>query len=181
MKTIRSFALLIVLLLSNYVSAPAEPGTLPVPDVSPHQLFYLQRSKDSNTVIYEANVAANQKLDPSKPVKVYWLRYAERGQREDLSSIQWQMAYGYSHKRSASGADAYNISLKAFGQRPFQVVYHQGKAVAMILINNQQACLQKVFVQLDPKAHLIPHVQFIELSGTDVATGQPVYERIVPN
>lgn len=65
---------------------------LPKPPVSPNLLFYLQRSKDSNTVVYEANVAANHTLDADKPVDVYWIRYAEDGQRKKLSALQWDKA-----------------------------------------------------------------------------------------
>ena len=155
-------------------------GELPTPVVSPNQLFYIQRSKDANTVIYEANLTTSQQLNPSKPVAVYWIRYAERSQREDLTHLQWQMAFGYRHKPAAESG-AYDISLNAFRQWPLRITYHSGKLVAMTLIMGRRACLQKVFVQLDSKTHLIPRVQFVELFGTDVATSQPVYERIIPN
>lgn len=179
MKPVRSFFTLMALLLWS-LRTQAGGETLSAPAASPHQLFYLQRSKDANTVIYEANLTNDRKLDASKPVQVYWMRYAERGQREDLSPVQWRMAYGYQHKPSSSESGAYDISLNAFRERPLHVAYHRGKPVAMTLINGQRACLQKVFVQVDPKAHLIPRVQFIELYGADATTGQPVYERIVP-
>jgi hypothetical protein len=180
MQTLCFFILLAALLRLGPSPVGVGPGYLPVPDDSPHRLFYLQRSKDRNTVIYEANVAANQKLNPRKPVQVYWIRYAEGGQREDLSRLQWQMAYGYTHKPSVSGSDDYELSLNAFGKRPLQVVFYQGKFVAMILIQGQRACLQKVFVQLNPDTRLVPQVRYIELYGNDPTTGRCVYERIIP-
>ncbi|GAB3715046.1 hypothetical protein GCM10027592_55300 [Spirosoma flavus] len=152
---------------------------MPVPDSSPNQLFYLQRSKDANTVIYEARLTANHKLDPIKPMDVYWIRYAEKGQRESLSAIQWKLAYGYTHKPTSS-SDTYDIHLHAFKERPLQIMYHQGKPVATLLINGQRACLQKVFVHVDPKPHFIPHVTYVDMFGTSLKTNQPVYERIIP-
>ncbi|SFC00812.1 DUF4833 domain-containing protein [Spirosoma endophyticum] len=178
MNTVRYFALLITLLLTDHLPAQAVRKSFPEPAPSPNQLFYLQRSKDINTVVYEANLSAGKKLNPDKPVQVYWIRYAEQGQREDLTSVQWQMAYGYTHRPLAS--DAYEISLNSFKQRPMQIITLRGKPMAMMTINGQRAYLQKVFVQLDPKSRLMPRVQYIEMFGTDTDKGKPVYERIIP-
>ncbi|MBD2702808.1 DUF4833 domain-containing protein [Spirosoma sp. BT702] len=180
MKSKRIAGLLTVLLLVSFLPTQALRESMPVPESSPNQLFYLQRSKDANTIIYEARLLANHKLDPVKPVDVYWIRYAEKGQREDLSAMQWRMAYGYKHK-PASVSDTYDISLHAFEERPLQVTYHQGKPVATMLISGQRASLRKVFVQIDPKPHLIPHVTYVEMFGTSLTTNLPVYERIVPD
>lgn len=178
MNTVRYLALLITLFLADLLPAQAVRKSFPEPAPSPNQLFYLQRSKDINTVVYEANLSAGKKLNPNKPVQVYWIRYAEQGQREDLTSVQWQMAYGYTHRPLAS--DAYEISLNSFKQRPMQIITLRGKPMAMLTINGQRAYLQKVFVQLDPKSRLMPRVQYIEMFGTDTDKGQPVYERIIP-
>jgi len=180
MKKGRSLIALISLLPWGFLPVQALWNLNPAPVVSPNQLFSLQRSKDANTIIYEANVNAGQHLDPSKPVAVYWIRYAERGQRENLTQVQWQMAYGYRHKPS-SESGAYDICLNAFPQRPLRIAYHNGKPVALLLINGKRACLQSVFVQVDSKAHLIPRVKFIELHGTDVLTNKSVHERISLN
>ncbi|MBD2701315.1 DUF4833 domain-containing protein [Spirosoma sp. BT702] len=180
MKIICFFTILVALLLWSYLPIQAHKDTFPVPATSPNQLFYLQRSKDANTVIYEANVTASKTLDPGKPVQVYWIRYAEQGQRKDLSSVQWRMAYGYVHNPS-SDSNSYDISLNAFKKRQLHVTFHQGKPVATTSINGQQAYLQKIFVQVDPKPHLIPKVQFVDMYGSDLSTGLPVYERILPD
>ena len=162
-----------------YDTLPAQaciiPGTNPV---VANRLFYLQRSKDANTVIYQANFLADQTLSPQKPVEVYWMRYAEHGQREELSSIQWQLAYGYHHRPCANKPDTYELRLNAYPKRPLHIVYQQGKPVAMMVINGQNACLQKVFVQLAGSFRLVPKVAYIELYGVDPDNGQAVYERI---
>ncbi|QHV94342.1 DUF4833 domain-containing protein [Spirosoma endbachense] len=180
MKKVHSWILVTTLFLAGYLPAKALSDSFPQPHRSANQLFYIQRSKDINTIVYEANLSANKKLDPNKPLQVYWIRYAEKGQREDLSPIQWQMAYGYTHKPSTAGPDAYDINLNAFRKHPLQVVRYQGKPIAMTLINGERARLQKVFVQLDPKSRLVPHVQYIEMYGVDLDKGKPVYERIIP-
>ncbi|GAB3998544.1 hypothetical protein GCM10028807_46520 [Spirosoma daeguense] len=180
MRTKHSIGMVVGLLMCVGIPSQAVKDLFPTPALSPNQLFYLQRSKDANTVIYEARLTADRILDPTKPVDVYWMRYAEKGQREDLSSVQWRMAYGYTHKAAKQASNTYNVSLHAFQERPLQITYHHGKPVAMMQINGQKACLRKVFVQVDPKPHLIPHVAYVDMFGTTLETGQPVYERIIP-
>jgi len=51
------------------------------------QLFYLQRDPNTNTVIYTLNINDGE-IDEHSPVKAHWIRYAEDGQRSDLSFIQ---------------------------------------------------------------------------------------------
>lgn len=161
-----------------YDTLPVQGGDLPeIASGSATRLFYLQRSKDANTVVYQANFLTNQKLSPQKPVDVYWLRYAEQGQRQELSDIQWKLAYGYEH-RPSDKPDTYELRLNAYPQRPLQLVYRQGKPVAMMVINGQNACLQKIFVQLATSFRLMPKVAYVELYGVDPANGRAVYERI---
>ncbi|GAB3914818.1 hypothetical protein GCM10028803_60800 [Larkinella knui] len=157
----------------------ASANEFPVPPSAPNRLFYIQRSNDINTVIYEANVTAGRRLDANEPVNVYWIRYAERGQRESLSLIQWKLAYGYKHKASTCNDNCFEIQLNAFKKRTIWVDVQQGKPLALTLINGRKACLQKVFVQLEPGSGLIPKVLYVELFGIDPVAGIPVYERML--
>ncbi|WP_158600366.1 DUF4833 domain-containing protein [Fibrisoma montanum] len=172
-------ALLVALLLQGILPVQAAGrDSFPSPPTSSNRLFYIQRSKDANTIVYDANLTADGRLDTRKPIQVYWIRYADRGQREDLSSVQWHMAYGYKHNPAPDAPDAYDVSLNAFRKRPIKVVYRQGKPVAMTTINGHSACLQKVFVQVSPGSGLIPKVHYVDMFGIDPEKGQPVHERI---
>ncbi|MGA0557281.1 DUF4833 domain-containing protein [Larkinella sp. VNQ87] len=175
-------ALLLVLLLelAGFGSRAFAGGNeFPVPPSSPTRLFYIQRSNNANTVIYEANMLAGRRLDPNEPVNVYWIRYAERGQREKLSLFQWKMAYGYKHQALDCKADCFEIQLNAFKKRLIWVDLQHGKPVALTTINGRKACLQKVFVQLESESGLIPKVRYVELFGVDPVTGTPIYERMM--
>lgn len=152
--------------------------TFPVPAAAPNRLFYIQKSNNINTVIYEANPAVGQRLDQEQPVSVYWIRYAERGQREKLSGMQWSMAYGYKHRSLKPSSSEVEIKLNAFKKRAIHVAYQNGKPIALTTINGRRAQLHKIFVQLDPDSGLIPKVQYVELFGTDPAENRPVRERI---
>ncbi|RAK02375.1 uncharacterized protein DUF4833 [Larkinella arboricola] len=172
------FLLFLLELTSAFTTAAGGASEFPVPPPAPNRLFYIQRSNDANTVIYEANVTAGRQLNAEDPVHVYWIRYAEQGQRESLSMFQWKMAYGYKHKPLAQSDNSFEIHLNAFKKRPIWVDLHQGKPVALTTINGRKACLRKVFVQLDSDSGLLPKVEYIELFGTDPGAGTPVYERI---
>ncbi|MBL0036007.1 MAG: DUF4833 domain-containing protein, partial [Flavobacteriales bacterium] len=54
-------------------------ATFPAPPASKDLLFYIQRNKNANTIVYEANRDATGKLVSDDPVKVNWIRHTERG------------------------------------------------------------------------------------------------------
>lgn len=84
--------LIIVAAIPAQLVFPQEP-VFPVPDGNPNQLFYLQRTPNTNTVVYELNYK-NGQLNTDEPVHVFWIRYGEKGQKAELSGIQRSFAYG---------------------------------------------------------------------------------------
>ncbi len=79
------------------ITRPDTPAVMrtdtPVP-AEPAQLFYVQRSKNRNTVIYAARFDAQGRLDRRNPIAVYWRRYEEEGQVQNLSLDQRLLAFG---------------------------------------------------------------------------------------
>src|ERR1700676_1957140 len=65
----------------------------PTPMGNPNQLFFLQRTQNTNTVIYELNMK-NGVVDSAEPVHIFWICYAEKSQKEELNEIQRKRAYG---------------------------------------------------------------------------------------
>jgi hypothetical protein len=167
---------LIFLLFAGPLSAQVTRVSLAEP-VTETGLFYIARSTNANVVMYEANLGPDRQLDPEKPVNVYWIRYAEQGQKERLSSVQWHLAYGYKHRQPQP--EAFDVYLNAFKKRPVRVVMRDGRPMAYTQINGRVAHLRKVFVQVDPDSGLMPRVQYMELFGTDTSTDKMVSERIV--
>ena len=68
--------LFLVVILFNFnslaqKSKPIPPATVeqfPTPADSDIRLFYIQRSSNINTILYDANLGADKKLDPENPV-----------------------------------------------------------------------------------------------------------------
>ncbi|HWY13093.1 MAG TPA: DUF4833 domain-containing protein, partial [Bacteroidia bacterium] len=65
----------------------------PKPEVK-NMLFYVQRTMNINTIIYELNLDAKEELDIKEPIKMYWINYAKNGETEPLNYVQRNYAYG---------------------------------------------------------------------------------------
>jgi hypothetical protein len=70
----------------------------PTPPLSHYNLFYIQRSGNTNTIVYDANFVDKNKINVTKPVDIYWIRYTNGGAKEGLTFIQRNLAYGLTLK-----------------------------------------------------------------------------------
>jgi hypothetical protein len=160
--------------------ANAKIDRFPTPLNSPIRLFYIQRSSNANTVIYDANLLPNKTLNPKDPVYTYWIRYAEKGQKEDLTTIQRTLAYGLYTNPIASEPNTFEGYFLAYRKRKFMVKLDtKGNPIALFPINNKLQILKRVYVSVN-ETNFIPSVYYIELFGKDPATGKDVYERFKP-
>lgn len=156
------------------------PDRLPMPPDSPNRLFYIQRSSNANTVVYDANLLANKSLNPQSPVHTYWIRYGEKGQKEELTTIQRTLAYGLYTDRIKSEFNAYEGYFLAYRKRKFVVKLDpRGNPIALFPINGKLQILKRVFVSVD-ESTILTTVNYIELFGKDQGTGKDVYERFKP-
>ena len=59
----------------------------------PNQLFYVQRSPNSNTVVYAARLDARGDFE-STPVEAFWRKFNIDGSKQPLNFMERLMAYG---------------------------------------------------------------------------------------
>ena len=169
----RSFFLLLLGCLP-FLYAAAQDG-FPVPTGNALQLFYLQRTSNTNTIVYELNYK-NGVLNESNPVHVFWIRYTEKGQKAELSWIQRTFAYGVRIKRQADSS--YRVRLVSYaGYSMYLRKGPDGKHRLYAPINGHMMILNRVFVKITGGSMWSPDIEYFELSGTDPATGKPVSER----
>lgn len=154
--------------------------TFPVPWGNNKQLFYLQRTANTNTIICELKYNKNGELDEEDPVHVFWIRYPEGGQKKELSYIQRVFAYGI--KSQALGKDSYKLHFVSYKKRPLYLMRslkdNQFKVYATI--NNQQAVLNRIFIKVNGGTFWSPNVVYIEMKGMDEHTGREVMQRFKP-
>lgn len=70
----------------------------PTPQFKSNTQFYLQRTTDINTIMYELNIT-NGKLNESNPINAYWIRYTENGKTQSLNALQKDMHLEYQVKK----------------------------------------------------------------------------------
>ena len=166
-------------LFAQHLVVPIE--NMPVPPPSPTRLFYVQRSPNRNTVVYDANVLPNKKLNPKEPINVYWQRFDEKGQKEPLSYIQETLAYGVDTSPFPNEAGAFEGKIVSYKKRRLKILMDSNNnPIALVNINGKQNQLLKIYVMIEETGRLIPKVLYIELFGKDIKTGIDVYERFRP-
>lgn len=159
---------------------PATVEQFPTPADSDNRLFYIQRSSNINTILYDANLGADKKLDSKNPVHPYWLLYTQGGRKQELTGIQRSLAYGLHTRPSTGELGAYEGYFFAYRKRRFMVKLNaKGEPVALFPINGKMQILKKVFVKVD-ESGIMPSVISVELWGRDVVTDKEVYEKFKP-
>jgi hypothetical protein len=66
-----------------------------VGDPCPEHLFVIERSKNANIVVYDANRGPSGDLSATEPIVAYWLLNGENGKREELNRVDRDRAYGF--------------------------------------------------------------------------------------
>jgi len=182
-------ALLGTLLLSGYSSQAGVPDkqpafneadTFPVPAAYDKLMFYVQRTPNTNTIMYELNYKDNGELDEDRPIHVYWLRYTEPGvPKKELNFIQRKYAYGLKTKKISE--HHWELRFVSYQKRPLHLMQAtNGRYYVFASINETNAALKRVYLKIDGGSFWSPNVVYIELKGTDAATGQVIAERIKP-
>ena len=146
----------------------------PIPN-EPNQVFYLQRSLNSNTVVFTALFDGNGILKKKRPAQVYWRRYNTTGERKPLKVIEQRFAYGMNMSRG-DVAGEYDVSLKPLPDFRMRLVQKgPGKAELLTRIGGRDARAVYAFVTVDDTG-LIPKVIALSVHGIDLATGRAISE-----
>ena len=141
-------------------------------------LFVIERSKNANVVQYDARLTADGVLDPKEPVKVYWILLAEDGRHEELSLVG-RMGYGFDIKRDSSGK-SWVMTVAAYPRRDI-IIRQTGSVVrAELVIDGKPSILEKLYIN-STEGRFLPTVNYVELFGKDLVTGEKRYEKLLPD
>ncbi|MCC2548589.1 DUF4833 domain-containing protein [Hymenobacter sp. BT175] len=164
--------------LSQAAPAPQPALTFPVPSGIANQLFYLQRDPNTNTVIYQLNVNKAGQVDEDEPVRAFWLRYQEQGQRQELSFIQRKFAYGLTARKVS--VNRYELKFAAYNKLPFYLLKSSVDKTFHVftVIASQQIVLTRVYLHIEGGTFWVPNVKYIEFTGWNAATREPVVQRV---
>jgi hypothetical protein len=141
-------------------------------------LFVVERSINANVVHYDAKIDEDERLDSREPVIAFWIMAAKDGRRQELNFVEKSKAYGVIVEPSQTGA-SYRIVLVSQKNREIEV-YRDGETVrAKTTIGGRRAYLKRIYVAVR-KGSLFSTPSYVELTGTDIATGETLQETILP-
>lgn len=161
------------------VSFTEAVDTFPVPKFNARTQFYVQRTPNTNTIMYELNMK-NGVLNEDNPVHVYWIRYTEGGKTQELSYIQRKFAYGV--KVSKMAEDKFKLLFAAYDKIPFYLMKSTaGIFHTYVELDGKMVVLKRLYIRIDPGGTFwAPNVKYVEFKGTEVASGKEIVKRINP-
>ena len=115
----------------------------PVPATSTNQLFYIQRSSNINSIIYDANMGNDKKLDIKIPFILigFFTHKGKKNRNLQVFNAHWLMGF----TRPAIGeSETYDGYLFAYRRRKFVVkINTKGEPIALFPINGKMQILKK--------------------------------------
>ena len=169
--------LLLVLASYSVIAQEIKTKQLPTPK-GKDLLFFLQRTPDANTVIYEMNYKSDGSVDCESPVKGSWIRYAENGKAKELTPLEKKFGYGV--KCKSLGKDAFEIRLAAYQKMALYLLKSEEDQKYRVYIKEggKNLLLKRVFVKVNGGSFWFPKVIYIDLFTTNTEDGMEILKRI---
>jgi hypothetical protein len=165
---------------NDWVGDSTRTRRYPSPQINEKLLFYVQRTHNRNTIIYELNLKADGKIDTKEPLHPLWIRYEEGGIRKELSYLQ-NRVYGLNVRML--DRETWLLNFRQYSKRTIYLIKSKKTKCykAMITINGKMATLTSLFICSVNNALGIPSkVNYIDITGIDPVSGAVVNERVIP-
>ncbi|WP_035660847.1 DUF4833 domain-containing protein [Flavobacterium seoulense] len=183
-KNIKSLIIIVILINiipENVLAQSKNPSLLhfPTPKNIDNMLFYIQRDPNTNTAIYALNYQENGKINKSNPIKSYWIRYAEKGEKKDFSYVQRKFAYGIESK--TVNDDEFELQFVSYKKLPLTLkkLDSDQKYHVFVNLNQKKIQVEKIFVRIEGGSFWLPNVKYAEVTGIDASSNKAITERIV--
>jgi Domain of unknown function (DUF4833) len=168
----------LVAVLLTLLLVPVGEASAAVAPACPEHLFVIERSKNANIVVYDANRGAGGDFSTSKPVVAYWLLNGEKSKRQELNLVEWQSAYGFDVK-PGNTPGTFAMAFKADRKRRLTIRTLNHCAVLTGPIDGHDGILHKMFVKSNESSSP-PKVEYVEFFGEDLTTRKPLHEKAIP-
>ncbi|MBS1650604.1 MAG: DUF4833 domain-containing protein [Bacteroidetes bacterium] len=167
-----SFTLIDKLVINEY----------PSPEGISNLLFYVQRTINSNTIVYTLNTNKDGELNENEPIKAYWIKYTQNGKIDPLTYIQRNYAYGVKSKLIDKDKKSFQFEFVSYNKRKFFLMksgsdnqYH-----AFGYVNNKMTILNNIMVRIEGGTFWVPNVKSVEVIAKDPSTSKIITEIIKP-
>lgn len=172
------------LIIFSTLKAQKQSGSssgYPTPPSNKNMLFYLQRTLNKNTVVYELNYNNDSTINQQEPVKAYWIQYSDKGQRQPLSGMQKKHSYGVTSTLIDKEKLSFKINLIGYPKRDIYLLKSSsGSYKTYINVNAKTVQMERIFFKIDGGSLINPNIVYIEITGKDIKTNQGVSERFEP-
>ncbi|TFH39130.1 MAG: DUF4833 domain-containing protein [Bacteroidia bacterium] len=177
MNQFRYFGILMILIFTGSLgySCPGEPD----PDLT-NTLFVIERSRDSDYLVYMLNRDSKGIIDENTPIEVYWVKNTPNNTLEPLTRIQNRYGYGIQliNKMVFSDSEWY-FQIVAFPDRSFVLKQDNEKNYRVYLHGSKgEIAVEKLFVNFSNNSFWNPEVSDITLFGRESRSGA-IYHEII--
>lgn len=133
-------------------------------------LFVVHRDFNHNAVVYQANRSDDGNLNPTKPIKVFWMmRNSEEddGSRVEALTILEKPIYGFKTKRVANNMVVGSVS--ALGGENITVFQHgSGRFRAGVQFQGESNILERIMAFTEPRiGGSFPAVKQLHITATN--------------
>ena len=148
----------------------------PAPKPHANSLFFIQHSLNHNTYVYDANIK-NGSFDKKKPIDIYRILFADKGQKKKLTEIQRDFAYGM--KLRESNENEFVLTLAADKKLPFHLIRDTENPAVYVNVNDRKMYVDRMFVKIKGKGRgLSSRAEYILIYGRDFDSNQELTERV---
>ncbi|MBE8724432.1 DUF4833 domain-containing protein [Flavobacterium hungaricum] len=181
-KTLIVITILVNMISENNLLAQSKnpsPLHFPTPKNIDNMVFYIQRDPNINTAIYAINYEENGKINKSDPIKAYWIRYAEKGEKKDFSYVQRKFAYGLETKTLDN--EEFELLFVSYKKLPLTLkkIGSDQKYRVFVNINQKKIQVEKIFVRIEGGSFWLPNVKYAEVTGIDTSSNKTITERML--
>ena len=180
-KSLIVTTILVTIISGNLLAQSKNPSPLnfPTPKNIDNMLFYIQRDPNTNTAIYAINYLDNGKIDKSNPIKAYWIRYAEKGEKKDFNYMQRKFAYGIESKTVNN--EEFELQFVSYKKLPLTLkkIDSDQKYHVFVSVNQKRIQVEKIFVRIEGGSFWLPNVKYAEVTGIDASSNKLITERML--
>ena len=180
-KSLIVITILVNIYAENLLAQSKNPSplTFPTPKNIDNMLFYIQRDPNTNTAIYALNYQENGKIDKTNPIKAYWIRYAEKGEKKDFSYIQRKFAYGIESKFLNN--EEFELQFVSYKKLPLTLkkIDSDQKYHVFANVNQKKIQVEKIFVRIEGGSFWFPNVKYAEITGIEASSNKIITERML--
>jgi len=156
--------------------------SFPTPQGDNNMLFYLQRAKDHNTIIYQLNTDENGNLIEENPINPYWIKYTDDEKIKPLTMIQQKFAYGLKMKTIDKKNKIYQFCFVSYYKKNFYLKQGEQDKKFHVYgqVNNKLAKLDNIFVNIQGGSFWFPKIEYVTINAKEVRSKKEIIEKIIP-